>query len=189
MSTIWYILMLSSLVVMLFSSPSLVINTMIDESMNIVSLCINLLAIYSVWLGILEIVDKSGLGEKLANLLAPIIKKLFKIENKEQIKYISLNLSANLLGLGNAATPSGIKAIKSMDKDLPKTRFAMLLLLIINSTGIQLIPTTIIGLRISANSHNASDIILPTLFSSFFATFVCVLIFMLFNKFKKEKNG
>ena len=80
MSTIWFVLMLSSLTVMLFSSPNLIISTMIDESMNIVSLCINLLAIYSVWLGILEIVDKSGLGEKLAKLLSPAIKKLFKIE-------------------------------------------------------------------------------------------------------------
>ena len=178
--------MILSLAVLVFTAPELVLSTMIEESKNVVSLCINLIAIYAVWLGILEILDKSGLSEKLARLLSPFIKKVFKVENKEQIKYISLNLSANLLGLGNAATPSGIKAIKSMDKDLPKTRFAMLMLLVINSTGIQLLPTTVIGLRVSANSACASDIIFPTLLATFIPTFICIGIMFLLQKLKKR---
>lgn len=175
-----------SLIILIISSPELILSTMIDTSHNVVSLCINLLAIYAVWLGILEIAEKSGISQKLANLFHPIIKRLFKIDNKEQIKYISLNLSANLLGLGNAATPSGIKAIKSMDKDLPKTKFAMLMLLVVNATGIQLLPTTIIGLRISANSTNPSDIILPTLLSSIISVCVAVGLMILYSKIKKR---
>ena len=173
--------MILSLSILIVSCPQLILSTMMETSSNVVSLCINLLAIYSVWLGILEIVEETGISEKIANLLTPFIKRIFKINNKEQIKYISLNLSANLLGLGNAATPSGIKAIKSMDKDLPKTRFAMLMLLVINSTGIQLIPTTIIGLRINAGSLFATDIIFPTFLASVISSFLFLHIVVLDN--------
>ena len=177
--------MISSLLVLTLSCPELIVSTMISESKNVVSLCINLIAIYAVWLGILEILDKSGLSEKLAKLLSPAIKKLFKISDSQQIKYISLNLSANMLGLGNAATPSGIKAIECMKKDLPKTKFAMLMLLVINTSSIQLLPTTIIGLRASANSTSATDIILPTLFASIVSVTLCVIImFFVFKNIK-----
>ena len=161
---------------------------MITESTNCVELCINLLAIYAVWLGILEIVEKCGLSEKLSNLLTPIIKKIFKVQDKTQIKYISLNLSANLLGLGNAATPSGIKAINEMDKDLPKTKFAMFMLLVINATGLGLFPTTIIGLRVSAGSNAASDIIFPSILSTFIPLTLCIFIMHIFYKFKKRER-
>lgn len=185
MSKIWTSLMMASLLVLIFVEPNLIISTMIDQSKDVVSLCINLLAIYAVWLGILEIIDQSGLGEKLSNFLSPVIKKLFKINDSEQIKYISYNISSNLLGLGNAATPSGIKAVKCMEKDLKQTKFAMLMLLVVNSTGIQLLPTTIIGLRASAGSTSASDIIFPTILSSVIATVVCVCLLFLYKKLKK----
>lgn len=178
--------MIISLTILLFSAPELVINTMINESKNVVSLCINLIAIYAVWMGILEIVEKTGLGEKLANLLSPIIKKLFKINNSEQIKYVAMNLSANFLGLGNAATPSGIKAIKSMENDLKHTRFAMLMLLVVNSTGLQLLPTTAISLRINAGSTTASDIILPTLLATLASTLFGIIVMFLLNKVKRR---
>ncbi len=185
MSKIWTGMMFISLVVLIFVEPNLIINTMINQSKDVVSLCINLLAIYAVWLGILEIVDKSGLGDKLAKFLSPVIKRLFKINDAEQIKYVSYNLSCNLLGLGNAATPSGIKAIKSMEKDLKHTKFAMLMLLVINSTGIQFLPTTVIGLRASAQSTAAADIILPTLISSLIATTIAVGLLFIYKKIKK----
>ena len=187
MEKIWTLVMLSSMLVLLFACPELVIKTMIDESKDVILMCINLIAIYAVWLGILEILDKSGLGEKLAKLLSPIIKKLFKVQNTEQIKYISYNISANILGLGNASTPSGINAIKSMEKDLPKTKFAMLMLVVVNSTSIQLLPTTVIGIRASAGSVSPSDIILPSLFGSIISTLVGVLLLFVYKKIKREK--
>ncbi len=177
--------MFISLGVLVFVEPNLILSTMIEQSKNVVKLCIDLLAIYAVWLGILEIVDQSGLGDKLSKLLSPIIKSLFKIDDKQQIKYVSYNLSCNLLGLGNAATPSGITAVKYMEKDLKKTKFAMLLLLVINSTGIQLLPTTVIGLLTSAGSKTASKIIIPTIISSVVATIICVSLLFVYKKIKK----
>ena len=114
--------MFLSLTTLIFSAPDLIISTMINESKNVVALCINLIAIYAVWMGILEIVDKTGISEKLAKFLYKPIRKIFRIDDKNQIKYIALNLSANFLGLGNAATPSGIKAIKSMENNLKKNQ-------------------------------------------------------------------
>ena len=187
MNIVWTILMFLSLITLVFSAPDLIISTMISESKNVVSLCINLIAIYAVWMGILEIVERTGLSEKLAKLLHKPIKKLFKIEDKEQIKYVALNLSANFLGLGNAATPSGIKAIKSMQANLKQTKFAMLMLLVVNSTSIQLLPTTAIGLLASAGSTNSSSIILPTLIATTLSTICGVFLLLIYNKFKKSK--
>ena len=179
--------MLASMLVLLIVSPEIIIKTMIEESKNVVTMCFNLVAIYAVWLGMLEILDKSGLGEKLAKVLSPAIKKLFKIQDTEQIKYISYNISANILGLGNAATPSGIKAVKTMEKDLPKTKFAILMLIVVNSTSIQLLPTTVIGLRASAGSNSPSDIILPSLLASIIATVFGILVLLLYKKIKGTK--
>lgn len=187
MEKIWTILMLASMLVLLIASPEIIIKTMIEESKNVVTMCFNLVAIYAVWLGMLEILDKSGLGEKLAKVLSPLIKKLFKIKDTEQIKYISYNISANILGLGNAATPSGIKAVKTMEKDLPKTKFAILMLIVVNSTSIQLLPTTVIGLRASAGSNSPSDIILPSLLASIIATVFGILVLLLYKKIKGTK--
>lgn len=180
--------MILSLFTLIIVSPNLIISAMIDTSKSCVSLCIDLLAIYAVWLAILEIVDKCGLGEKLANLLNKPIRKIFKLTDKNQIKYVAMNLSCNLLGLGNASTPSGIEAIRLMDKDLPKTRFAMLMLLVINAMGLQLFPTTIIGLRANLQSSNPSDIILPTFLSTIIPTIVCVLFLHLVYKIKEKKK-
>ena len=180
--------MFLSLTTLVFCAPDLIINTMITESKNVVSLCINLIAIYAVWMGILEIVEKTGLSEKLAKLLYKPIKKLFKINDKEQIKYVALNLSANFLGLGNAATPSGIKAVQSMQSNLKQTKFALLMLLVVNSTSIQLLPTTAIGLLANAGSSNPSSIIFPTLIATTVSTVFSVLVLIMYNKFKKRKD-
>lgn len=169
-------------------SPDLVLSTMIESANGVVALCIELVAIYAIWLGVLEIVEKSGLADNLAKLLSPIIKKLFKTNDKQEIKYISLNISANLLGLGNAATPSGIEAIKTMEKNSGKTTFAMLMLVVINACGVQLFPTTVIGLRTSAGSTSASDIIFPTLIATIVSVVLGIFLLFAFNKFSKRES-
>ena len=186
MNIIWIILVIASVGTMIFVAPDLVISTMVESTTGVVSLCIELVAIYAIWLGILEIVDKTGLADNLANLLSPVIKKLFKTKNKEEIKYIAINLSANLLGLGNAATPSGINAIKTMEKNSGKTTFGMIMLVVINACGVQLFPTTVIGLRTSAGSTSASDIIFPTLIATFASALLGIaLLFLIKKLFKK----
>lgn len=186
MSVFWFIMMFASILVLLITNPSAVLSEMIGASASALSLCIELCAVYVVWLGILELVDASGLGEKLAKLLRPLIKKMFKIDNTETEKIIALNISANMLGLGNAATPMGIKAMQSLDDKSGKANFAIIMLIVLNATSIQLLPTTVIGLRTSAGSTNPSDIILPTLIVTFCTTLLGIILVHTIDKLSKR---
>ena len=188
MNIFWIFMMLASTLVLLITNPSAVLSEMLGASASAFELCIQLVAIYAVWLGILELVDASGLSNKLAKLLSPIIKKIFKVDDSETQKMIALNLSANMLGLGNAATPMGIKAMQALDDKSGKANFAMIMLIVINTTSIQLLPTTVIGLRESAGSTNSSDIILPTLISTFITTVLGILLVHLINKIKTRSK-
>lgn len=181
-------MMLSSLCVLIVVNPASVLNEMISASTSVVTLSIELVAVYAVWLGILELVEKSGLSNYLAKLLRPIIRKIIKVEDEETQKLIALNLSANMLGLGNAATPMGIKAMQKLDTGDKVASASMIMLMIINTTSIQLLPTTVIGLRESAGSASASDIILPTLIATIVTTTVGILLGKLCEKFVKRKK-
>ena len=184
MNKIWLFMMLASLFVLIYVDPGATLTTMIDASTDALTLCIELCAVYAVWLGLLEIVDASGLGKKLAKLLRPIIKKLFKIDNEEIEKMIALNMSANILGLGNAATPMGIKAMQAMDDKSGVATYSMMMLVIVNATSIQLLPSTVIGLRANAGSSDPADIILPNILATIVTTSVGILLAILCNKIK-----
>lgn len=190
MNKIWFYMMIASLCALLCTTPSVALSEMISASTGALTLSIQLCGVYAVWLGMLELVDKSGLSEKLASLLKPIIKKLFKTNNKEAEKLIALNMSANMLGLGNASTPMGIKAAQKLDDGSGIATPALIMLIVINATSIQLLPSTVIGLRASAGSINASDIILPTLLSTILTSGLGVCLTLLCNKlrFKRRKK-
>ena len=188
MNKIWVIMMLLGSAVLLVINPEETLSSMLDASAGAVELCINLCGIYAVWLGLLEILDESGLSDKLAKLLKPLIKKLFKGADEKVHKDIAINLSANMLGLGNAATPYGIKAMKGMDDQSGIATKSMIMLMVINATSIQLLPTTTIGLRAAAGSVSPGDIILPTLISSFVTCLSAICLVILCGKIFKGKR-
>ena len=181
--------MLSSILVLLITNPSAVLSEMLGASADALELCIELCAVYAVWLGIMELVDASGLSEKLAKLLRPLIKKIFKVHDAETQKIIALNVSANMLGLGNASTPMGIKAMQKLDDGSGKANFAMIMLVVLNATSIQLLPTTVIGLRASAGSENPSDIIIPTLIATFCTTVLGIFLVHFIDKILRKKRA
>lgn len=176
------------LCLILFINPNIAINTMINASEKAVNLCISLISIYALWLGLLEIVEKSGLNKKIAKILSPIIKLLFGKQNSAVNEQLAINLSSNMLGLGNASTPSGIKAMQLLDKGNGKITKPMTMLMVLNSMSIQIIPSTLIGLRIAYHSNNATNIILPILISSFVSTFFGVLLVKIFVKETKNES-
>lgn len=188
MNIFWILMMLAGLLVLLVTNPGIVLNEMISASSSALSLCIELCAIYVIWLGIMQIVEDSGLSEKLSKLLRPLIRKIFKIKDEETEKIIALNLSANMLGLGNAATPMGIKAMQKLDDGSGKANFAMIMLIVINATSIQLLPTTVIGMRTAAGSTSASDIIVPTLLVTFITTLLGIVICHFIESLKGRKR-
>lgn len=192
MNVIWFVMMVGSFCFLVWTDPSNILNSMIDASSEAFTLCIELCAVYAVWMGILELVEASGLGEKLAKLLHPIIKKLFKIDDVETEKMIALNMSANMLGLGNAATPMGISAMKRLDDGSGTATPAIIMLIVLNATSIQLLPSTVIGLRASAGSSSPSDIILPTIIATACTCILGICLVKLCNhlreRFKKNKK-
>ena len=189
MNIFWLIMMLASMLVLLIVNPSTMLNEMISATTEALELCIELCAVYVVWLGFIELIDASGLSNKLAKLLRPLIKKIFKVDNSETEKLIALNISANMLGVGNAATPMGIRAMQALDDKTGKANFAMIMLVVINATSIQLLPTTVIGLRASAGSENPADIILPTLIVTVTTTIMGILLVHGIEKLRKKIKG
>ena len=188
MNIFWLLMMISSIAVLLFSNPSSVLSEMISASQDSLKLCIELCAIYAVWLGIMELVDASGLSEKLAKLLRPIIKHIFRVDDPEIQKLIALNMSANILGLGGAATPMGIRAMQALDDKSGNANFPVIMLIVVNSTSIQLLPTTTIGLRQSAGSQNPADILIPTFLATCFTTICGIILVQLMDKFSRKRK-
>lgn len=143
----------------------------LNSAKTSLDMVLNMLPLVSLWVGIMKIASSSGLLEKLSNFLSPLLSFLFPDipKNHESLGLISSNMIANLFGLGNAATPFGIKAMKSLqtlnDKKDTATR-SMITFLIINTSGLSLIPTTVISLRLMHGSNNPLEIVSAVIVAS-----------------------
>ena len=195
MSFVWLLIMLASVTVLLFTDPSAALEAMITGANDSVTLALNLVALYGIWLGVFEILESTGVSDKLARVLRPVVRLLFKGESAETEKYISMNISANLLGLGNAATPMGIGAVGSMkpyEKDARKASPNMIMLIVISATSLQLFPSTVIGLRAAAGSADPADFLLPCTAATVSSTVIGVagvkLMTVLTGKFGRRKR-
>jgi spore maturation protein A len=172
MNTIWFLLIGISI---LFS----VVNNRLDEftkslfeaTKSAVEVSLFLVGIVALWLGITKIIEDSGLVHRLSSLFRIFVSRLFKNipPDHPAITSITLNFLANLFGLGNAATPLGIKAmqdLQSLNKDSETITFEMMLFIIINTASIQLIPFTVIGILSDFGSSNPAAVVLPTLLAT-----------------------
>ena len=162
---------------------------MLEASENTLKLCLSLCAIYSVWMGILQVMEDSGINKKLSKLLTPVTKKIFGNLDDATNELICMNISCNILGMGGAATPLGMKAMQRLDDGSGNANRAMIMLIIFASTSMQILPTTVIGLRITAGSSNASDIILPTVIAAIFTTVVGISIALIIEHFKNLRKN
>ena len=143
------------------------INTSVLTNANkAFDLLVTIIPTVILWSGIMKIAEDSGLLSKFANILHPLLKKLFPSVPKDNpaLGYISSNIAANMLGLGSAATPFGLKAMNELqkineNKDTAST--AMITFLVLNTAGVTLIPTTVLSMRVAMNSNNPTVIILP----------------------------
>lgn len=141
-------------------------NSIFDSTKSAVELTLSLLGTMCLWNGIMQIASKTSIVKHLNKLLNPITKRLFPDINKDEEvhKEITMNMIANIMGLGNAATPLGLKAMKSMqkkNKDKNKLSNSMCMFIVLNTASIQLIPTTVIAIRNSLGSSNPTAMIVP----------------------------
>lgn len=134
----------------------------VEGAQAAVELCVSIAGMLCLWTGVMEVMRRSGLAEGLSRLLRPVLSLLFPqvSGDREVMDSISANVSANLLGLGNAATPLGIEAVRRMERKTPGTASdAMCMLVVCNTASIQLIPTTVASVRAAAGSSSPFDIL------------------------------
>lgn len=167
LNIIWPIFIIISYIYAIFTGKVSEINNSVFESCeSAVKLTITFLGTMCLWTGIMQIAQKTTLMNKLTKFFNPLIKFIFPEIKKDSkaMEEISMNIVANILGLGNAATPLGLKAMKTMQEENNKKDTltnSMAMFIIINTASIQLIPTTVIAIRSSLNSENPTSIIIP----------------------------
>jgi len=159
-----------------------------DGARSAVELCFALIGIYSLWLGLMKVAEKSGLVNALSKRMRGPLGILFPDlpTSSPAMGAMTMNIIANILGLGNAATPLGIKAMKELQKlnrDKARPSNAMCMFIVLNTSSIQLIPTTIIGLRSAAGSANPAEIIGTTLVATICACATGILAVLILRRY------
>jgi spore maturation protein A len=188
---IWLFFLVAGFVVAAFQGKiELVTQATFDGAKSGVTVCFGLVSIMVFWLGIMRIAEDAGLLKVLASMLQPIVRFLFPSVPKDHpaLGYIMSNMGANILGLGNAATPMGIKAMQELqllnaDKEMASP--AMCTLLALNTASITLIPTTLIAIRINYNSINPAEIVGTTLLATMVSTLAAIIV----DKWYRNRNS
>ena len=165
-------------------------NSIFESTAEAVKLTITFFGTICMWNGIIQIAAKTTLMDKLTKLLSPLMKFLFpEIKKGDKVhEEISMNMIANMLGLGNAATPLGLKAMKSMQKQNKKKDTlsnSMAMFIVLNTASLQIIPTTVIAIRSSLGSNNPSGIIIYVWIATIAAAITVVIATKIFIKMGK----
>ena len=186
MNILWTCLLIISMLLLVSTQPNHVFSSLIAG--GAITLALKLWAIYAVWLGLLQLVQTTDLDKKLARFFHPLITFLFGKVNENISQQISINLTGNILGIGSASIPSGIEAMNLLYKESPQLTpsYAMSMLIVLNSCNLQIIPSTIIGLRMLSGSASASSIILPSIIVSLLSLSVGITLVKLLYKRKKS---
>ncbi len=191
MNIIWVILITVSMIAAFFSGGlEAVTKAMFDGARATVEISLFLLGIVSLWLGIARIIEDSGLIHRISHGFKPVMSRLFKNIPPEHpaITSITLNMLANFFGLGNAATPIGIKAmqdLQTLNEDKTSLSFEMMLFIVLNTASIQLIPFTVVGILSDFGSANPSGIVLPTICATAISALLALGVLFFFRRLMK----
>ena len=192
-NAIWIILVVGAIVVSLFTGTSTaVVNSITTSAASAVTIAIGLIGIMALWLGIMRIAEDAGLIKVLARVLRPVLKWLFPQVPADHpaMGAIVLNIAANMLGLGNAATPFGLKAMNQLQKLNQHSKVAtnaMCTFLAINTSSIQIIPFTAIAILAANGDPNPASIIFPALIATSCSTIAGITAVKLLPKLKVFK--
>lgn len=179
---IWSALIVTSVLCsIIFGNTSQLSTALINSGASSIELLMTMAGIMCLWSGIMKIAVESGFTDLLANLFSPLLKPLFPRLNKKgnAFQYITMNISANLLGLGNAATPFGLKAMEelnTLNNNSDTASNEMIIFVVMNTASLQLLPTTLATLRQAYNSSAPFEIMVPVWISSACALFVALLL-------------
>lgn len=190
-NTIWALFIIIGVIFGILTGNIEGINNQILQCTKVsMDMILRIFPVLALWLGIMNIAKTSGLLNSLSNLFKPILSVLFPEipKNHESLGYISSNVVVNMLGLGSAATPFGLKAMKSLQELNPKKDTAtksMITFLILNTSGLTLVPTTVISLRLMHGSTSPTEIVFATILATILSTIVALFIDKIFRKVYK----
>lgn len=182
---IWGVFILLGVIISIIKGDNNLTNNLITSGTKGIDIIINLVPLMCLWLGTMKIADSSGLLNIISNKLSKIVRVVFPEIPKGDpaIAYISSNIVMNMLGLGNAATPFGIKAmtrLKELNNNSDIASRSMITFLVINTSSVTIIPTTVISLRIASGSNNPTEIMTACIITTFLSSFIGLLIDRLF---------
>ncbi len=189
---IWCFFIIISIIFSLLNGNLENLNQSIFSSINdTTQMVINLFGSMCFWCGIIKIISETTLQEKMKKIIHPLNKRIFKnlTPKSKAYEYITVNMVTNMLGIGNAATPAGLKAVEELEKmnpDKNKLSDEMILFIAINTASLQLIPTNVIAIRNSLNSQNPSGIIIAVLFSSVMTFLAIIFLTRLYLKMRRN---
>jgi len=179
---IWGLFIVVGTIFCLVTNKIELLNTEILESTkSSLDMIVKIFPVMALWMGIMNIATKSGLLQKFSKLISPILGKLFPEipKDHESLSLIASNVVANMFGLGNAATPFGLKAMKSLQEINDKKDIAsrsMITFLVLNTSGVTIIPTTIISLRMMHGSSNPTEVVSACIIATLLSTIVGLII-------------
>lgn len=191
LNIVWPFFLIISILYAIFIGNLENLNQSIFESTSTaVNLCLTLIGTMCLWSGIMKIASETSFSKRITNFLRPFMKILFpKLKKDSQLyKEISMNMVANILGLGNAATPLGLKAMNTMQEENTNKNILtddMAIFIVLNTASIQLIPTTVIAIRSSLGSQNPVAIIFPVWIATICAAIAGITATKIFIKFGK----
>ena len=192
LNILWPIFIIISITYAIFTGNVENLNKSIfDSTENAVNLSLTLLGMTCLWNGIIEVASNTKIIEYLSKILKPIIKKIFGNLNEKSYNNIVMNIIANMLGLGNAATPLGLKAMNELQKDnknKEKLSDNMMLLIVLNTASLQIIPTTVIAIRSSLGSKNPTNIIFPVWISTICSLTVGIICAKIIIKYTQKED-
>lgn len=180
MNVIFTAIFIAAAAILCIADPNAFLPALLDGAKQTAETCLTLFCIYAVWMGLSRVAADAGIDRAIAGKMQPLCFKLFRTKNTLAAQYAAMNLTCNLLGVGGAATPYGIKAVRSMDGD--GNIFGRNLMFLLNAASVQIIPSTVIALRAAYDSASPADIFAPAIITTAVCTGAAVALYFSADK-------
>lgn len=171
---IWFLLVFVGVIFSFLSGNEKMGDVILNTSYDTLDMLVSIAPLVVLWSGIMNIASDSGLLYKFSCILRPFLRRLMPdVKGDKAFEYISSNIAANMLGLGSVATPAGLKAMKELEKEnkVPgRATDGMITFLVLNTSGVTIIPMTVIALRMGYSSINPTNIIIPSIIATLIST-------------------
>ena len=175
MNILFSVIFLVCTAFLLFLNPEGFLPSLLDGASRAATLCVSLIATYSVWMGLMRVWEDSGLARGASKLLKPLAKRLLKTDDEAALSAACMSFSVNMLGISGAATPYGVQSARLLDKT-ENAEYSSAMFFVLNASSLQILPTSIIGVRVAMGSATPMDVVIPIFITSAFCTVLSVTL-------------